>query len=80
MNLIYDLQLSNIKLWRRAYYGLKISSWMRTVKVTRLCYNIRIISCLILTITMIISGITINKGPFSQAFAASGIKMTAVGN
>ncbi|MGA7010328.1 MAG: metallophosphoesterase, partial [Nitrososphaeraceae archaeon] len=53
---------------------------MRTVKVTRLCYNIRIISCLILTITMIISGITINKGPFSQAFAASGIKIAAVGN
>ena len=62
-------------LWK-----LKISSWMRTVKVTRLCYNIRIISCLILTITMIISGITINKGPFSQAFAASGIKIAAVGN
>jgi hypothetical protein len=62
-------------LWK-----LKISSWMRTVKVTRLCYNIRIISCLILTITMIISGITINKDPFSQAFAASGIKIAAVGN
>ena len=62
-------------LWK-----LKISSWMRTVKVTRLCYNVRIISCLILTITMIISGITINKGPFSQAFAASGIKIAAVGN
>jgi hypothetical protein len=60
-------------LWK-----LKISSWMRTVKVTRLCYNIRIISCLILTITMVISGITINKG--SQAFAASGIKIAAVGN
>ena len=29
---------------------------------------------------MIISGITINKGPFSQAFAASGIKIAAVGN
>jgi hypothetical protein len=62
-------------LWK-----LKISSWMRTVKVTRLCDNIRIISCLILIITMIISGITINKGPFSQAFAASGIKIAAVGN
>jgi hypothetical protein len=60
-------------LWK-----LKISSWMRTVKDTRLCYNIRIISCLILTITMVISGITINKG--SQAFAASGIKIAAVGN
>jgi hypothetical protein len=55
-------------------------SWMRTVKVTRLCYNMRIIACLILTITMIISGITFNKGPFSQAFAASGIKIAAVGN
>src|SRR6476660_1375547 len=53
---------------------------MRTVKVTRLWYNIRIISCLILTITMIISGITFNKGPFSQAFAASDIKIAAVGN
>jgi hypothetical protein len=29
---------------------------------------------------MIISGITINKDPFSQAFAASGIKIAAVGN
>lgn len=62
-------------LWK-----LKISSWMSTAKVIRFCYNIRIISCLILIIAMIMSGITTNEVPFLQAFAASSIKIAAVGN